>query len=531
MNSLEDGRSCPVCKVNTGCLQPLFDASAMGFTCAACHNLSYGYCDKEMACLHCSDRYLVSSSERFLTCVICGPSKRYSPLCYGYTQDTMYPSSFVCCDEHAAEYERQARSKTHVVVFGPDNRISDKQDTLLTPMIRIFDGLYDVKSAPRASFAELIPHISPLYLCDACDTSRYIEGSTTVKELLEKTMGIQEVLLLAYNQKPSNPVAAERSWRSFSSKKVVKKRIDLTKRSKLPFHKVRDASDIPEEEQENLFGGKDGEKEEEEPITLDGKLTKHQRENIWRERARKLWDQVEYNPQTGLFIETPMTEAHGMTLPGMGLIQEGDSTTVKEGSTPCVAVCLVRVRKKNVTIGEDGEEEITWISTRCSENIFVGAKAIRQHTSVQNHREALKRQGANDGKHYVLECDTCPRAKGNGYMKGQASWPWTHQHVERSASGKGYATTTKQLEIKSPSEEQAKAFLPVLESSTKARVVPWLQTICGYQEMSFPAESVFPDHIMRLHCMLYEKTRAVVFAFTGKLPLGYTEDMQNKLGE
>jgi len=151
---------------------------------------------------------------------------------------------------------------------------------------------------------------------------------------------------------------------------------------------------------------------------------------------------------------------------------------------------------------------------------------------VHGHTEALKKQGASDGKHYVLECDTCPRAKGTNYLKGQASWPWTHQHYDRSptaAAVAGVSLTANQLTINSPTDDEAKPFLPILDSSTKTRVVPWLQTICGYQDDVFPAESVFPAHVMRLYCMLYENTRAVVFAFTGKLPVGYVDDITNKL--
>ena len=382
------------------------------------------------------------------------------------------------------------------MIYGPKNPKGQRGDGGdLTPVVRIFEGTFDVDTAPSVSLKDIIPYMRPLYLCDACNPNVYISSEMTIQDLIRDASDMSDILLIA---------------RSDSSAVMAS---PVSKIRRIP--RTRLKIDSSEEVQEN-------------PIKLDGTHDKQKRMSIWYKRGQKLCDETEYHPQTGLFVKTPVPTIHGTTLPGMGIVQEGDSTTAREGVVPCVAVCLVRVRVKsahhNQGQGDDSSDGQTgeWINKRCSDKVYVGLKAIKQHTSVHGHREALKRQGANDAKHYVLECDSCPRAQGTGYLKGQASWPWTHQHTSRSSN------TTTQLTITSPSQEEAKPFLPVLESSTKARVVPWMQSICGYQETMFPANSVFPEHIMRLYCMLYENTRAVVFAFSGDVPLGMAPDVYNK---
>lgn len=491
MRALEDGRCCPVCPLNAGCLQRLQDTTAIGFTCHACAKVSFGFYDKEMACLHCHTPFMVRKERRDLTCIVCGPAKHYSPLCYGYVDPHAYPTPFVCSHEHAEEYERMKRSKTHIVIYGAS--ALGGGGGALTQMVRVFEGTYTVDSAPaNTSFEDLIPHIRPLYLCDSCNPYVHIDASMSVRELVAQANDMREILLIARN---TLPLGEQRS-------------VDIPAS---PVSKIARKDNIVIRKSSQKGGVEDAQQQQEfVPVKLDGKLSKENRLAIWYAKAREMWDATEYNAQTGLFVNTPMPVAHGTTLPGMGIIQEGDSTTANEGSTPCVAVCLVRVRVKN---GKKG-----WVDQRCSDNIYVSLKNIKQHTSVHGHTEALKRQGASDGQHYVLECDTCPRTKGTGYLKGQASWPWTHQHYSRTAQG-----TASQLTIENPTDDAAKPFLPVLESSTKARVVPWLQSMCGYQENVFPADSVFPEHIMRLHCMLYENTHAVVFAFpaTCNIPLSF----------
>jgi len=291
----------------------------------------------------------------YLTCVVCGPSKRYSPLCYGLTDPTQYPSHFVCSTIHGEAYERMKRSKTHIVIYGHDG--NSAASLSLTPLVRIFEGTYDVNSAPNITFTEMIPHVRPLHLCDPYNPYVFISSDMSVRELVGKSSGMQEVILVARNTLPIVPPPPP----SDVKKKKEKKKDDNTLGAEL----VEEEEDAPREE-------------EVLPIKLDGTLSKQKRNAIWYAKALELWDSTEYNAQTGLFVNTPMPVAHGTTLPGMGIIQEGDSTTANEGSTPCVAVCLVRVRVKSGK-GEDGGE-VQWVNKRCSDNIYVSLKAIKQHT-------------------------------------------------------------------------------------------------------------------------------------------------------
>jgi hypothetical protein len=259
------------------------------------------------------------------------------------------------------------------------------------------------------------------------------------------------------------------------------------------------------------------EKEEEEdeaegsePAVFNGRKIP----DVLEKKAEKIRAATEYQDGTGLFVDTPICEAHDTKFPGMAILQIGNSTNNKKNTAPTAAICLVQHRYKS-----SGKYHVK----PCSNRIFVGLKAIKQHTSVHGHVESLKRQGAYDGKHYVLECTLCPPTTANGHHKAQAAYPWVHEHYKNVGD-----TTTTRLVIDSPYCEEAIPFLPVVDCSTKARIVPWLQTHCGYHEDRFPSSSVFPDHVMRLHYLLCEDTRAVVFAFNCKLPKEFDEDMRHR---
>lgn len=446
-----EGRACAYCAPGKGCLSENTSANIMNYTCPnpACRKTAMGLYDQRVVCLYCSTPVYVEKARSRIYCVVCGPNIAYFPLCYGYADPSQYPTDFTCSPAHRLVYEEKLRATTKVFVYGVDDRFSHHK-LHVTKLLWQKEFSENDAGTLRDYFAAPPSH----YLCDAMDHSVVVSVDTRISDLLGAP---QLTLVLKYDDKGKEEEQEEQE--------------------------ADDSSDVI------VF---DGHRDAEKMVVLEK----------YAEAARQ---QIEYDEATGLFLDTPITTAHGCTFPGMAILQEGDASTRKLGVSCTVAICLCKTEAHKL----------------CSTRLFIGVKAIKQHTTTPGHLSIMRRQGINDGETYMLECKTCPVSKVGGYKKAQACWPWTHEHYKKADD-----TTTVRMHIESPNDEAAEPFLPVLEQSSQSAMVPWLQSVCGMDIDEFPDE--LADEPMPCLCVPCDNSPAVVFSHSGSIPAEFTEEVRRR---
>lgn len=116
---LPDGRACGVCKKGTGCLSEEVSDYYLSFTCCVCHKVSLAVLGRRMTCTHCVAKIHVEPHKRFITCIICGPTVRYSSTCNGYPITDRVPDdlAFVCCTEHSIVADQRRMQRKRVSLY------------------------------------------------------------------------------------------------------------------------------------------------------------------------------------------------------------------------------------------------------------------------------------------------------------------------------------------------------------------------------------------------------------------------------
>lgn len=447
----EDGsRACSHCAPGRGCLSQNTMPNIMNYTCPnpACRKCAMGLYDEHVVCLYCSTPVYVEKARSRIHCLICGPDVAYFPLCYGYTDPSQYPPDFTCGPAHQKEHEERLLNSTNILIYGVDERF---QHHGLHVTKLVWQKKFFANDAGNLRDHFKMPEYH--YLCDAMDHSVVVSVDTRISDFI----GAPQVVLMLMQD-----------------------------------DKGKEEEQEQEQEESSDLVVFDGENDAEKMIQLEK----------YAEAARQ---QIEYDEVTGLFLDTPISTAHGCTFPGMAILQEGEASTRKKNVSCTVAICLCKTESHKL----------------CSTRLFIGVKAIKQHTTTPGHLSIMRRQGVNDGETYMLECQTCPVSKSGGYKKAQACWPWTHEHYNKIGD-----TTTVRMHIESPEDVAAEPFLPVVDQTSRATTVPWLQSVCGLSLDTFPDELVAEP--MRCVCVPCDKTPAVVFSHSGSIPSAFTEEVRRR---